>query len=164
MKTPPEDALSLLRAYLAAEYRAAASGTPVTLRIGQAARVPGVADGAPLAFLTAWNPRSLARSESENRAALAELRAGLEREGARVLDGDGVAADGSWQEPSLLAIGLTPERADEWARTYEQNAIVTAVAGEPARLRVHRTEWRDGATSARLDTTFVDWVASGAAG
>lgn len=163
MKTPPDDALALLRAYLAAEYRVDAD-PPFALRIGTPARIPGVPDGTPLAFVTAWNPRSLARSEGENVKALAELRAGLEREGARVLDGAGVAADGTWQERSLLALGLEPDRADEWARTYEQNALVTARAGEPARLRVHRTEWRDGAAAARLDTTFVDWVASGAAG
>lgn len=162
MKTPAEDAIALLRAYLAAEYRA--DGGRMVLRVGEpVASADGLPAAVPLAFLTAWNPRSLARSERENLTALADLQAALEREGARVLPGEGVAADGSWREPSLLAIGIEPAAADEHARRHEQNAIVTARVGEPARLRVHRLEWRDGADAAGLDTRFIDWVASRAA-
>jgi hypothetical protein len=162
VKTPAEDALALLRAYLAAEYRADAGR--IVLRIGEP--IPagaGMEPGAPVAFLTAWNPRSLARSERENRKALADLRAAIERGGAKVLDGEGVDPRGSWREPSLLAIGLDAEHADDFAREHEQNAIVAGRVGDPARLRVHRLEWRDGTAAAGLDTRFIDWVASAAA-
>lgn len=161
MKTPADDAIALLRAYLQAEYRADGG---IVLRVGDTvAPAAGLPPGTPVAFLTAWNPRSLARSERENTTALADLRAALEREGARVLEGEGADPGGSWREPSLLAIGIEPDAADEHARRYEQNAIVTARVGEPARLRVHRVEWRDGAEAGGLDTAFIDWVASRAA-
>ena len=162
MKTPAEGATDLLRAYLAAEYRADAG--KIVLRVGEAIpAMPGLAAATPVAFLTAWNPRSLARSERENTKALGDLRAALEREGAQVLAGEGVDPRGTWREPSLLAIGLEAARADDHARAHEQNAIVAGRVGEPARLRVHRIEWRDGAREAGLDTSFIDWVASAAA-
>lgn len=161
VKTPPEDSLALLRAYLGADYRAIDGTRNFLLRIGEPVRGDGGLPGdAPLAFLTAWNPRSLARSERENTTAMADLRAALERDGAQVVDGESAGPDGSWREPSLLAMGLEPDRADAHAARYEQNAIVTARAGAPARLRVYRTEWRDPVEASDVDTRFIDWVAS----
>ncbi|HVF36265.1 MAG TPA: DUF3293 domain-containing protein [Candidatus Saccharimonadia bacterium] len=159
MKTPPEDSFALLRAYLGADYSAGDGARKWLLRIGQTPQGEAEADVA-LAFLTAWNPRSLARGERENTTAMADLRAALERDGARVLDGEGSCPEGTWSEPSFLALGLSPERADAHAARYEQNAIVTARAGEPARLRVYRVEWKEPVEAASIDTRFIDWVAS----
>lgn len=161
MKTPPEGSFDLLQAYLGADYRAADGAQEWLLRIGEAtATGADVPAGTPVAFLTAWNPRSLARSERENATAMADLRVALEREGARLVDGEGSCPKGTWREPGFLAFGISPERADAHAARHEQNAIVTARAGDAARLRVYRTEWREPVAATGIDTRFVDWVAS----
>ena len=99
------------------------------------------------------------RDDAANRAALAALRSVLASH-ARVHEAVGADAGLTWHEPSLLAIGLPLDLADREARRHAQNAIVTVRAGEPARLRMYRPDWRAAVEAANLDMRFVDWVAS----
>lgn len=157
MPEPDSEPVRLMREYLAADYRASVDGREAVLRIGAAP--PSWLAHEDLVFITAWNPRSIPRAEADNRAALAALRDALGGH-ARVHDAVGSDPDGAWHEPSLLAIGLALDLADREARRHDQNAIVVARAGAPARLRVYRDDWRSAVEAASLDTRFVEWVAS----
>ena len=79
------------------------------------------------AFVTAANPRGEMRSEAQNRAALAELEAGL---GYPFLRGEGRDPQGRWPaEPSLLVLGMARGEAEALGRAHRQNAIVFAEKG-----------------------------------
>src|SRR5688500_4646073 len=79
------------------------------------------------AFVTAANPRGEMRSEAENRAALAELEAGL---GYPFLRGEGRDPQGRWPaEPSLLVLGMARGEAEALGRAHRQNAIVFVEKG-----------------------------------
>src|SRR5688572_2934081 len=139
MHAPSSDPVRLVREYLDADYRATVDGRAVLLRIG--APAPSWLRDVGLVFLTAWNPRSTPRPDAENRVALAALREALAQH-APVHDGVGADVQDTWQEPSLLAIGLPLDVADREARRHEQNAIVVARPGDAARLRIYRPVWR----------------------
>ena len=124
---------ALARAYRRARYRVADGDAAFDMRIGEpceplralmARRGVGRA-----AFLTACNPRSVRRSDDDNRAAQALLRAAAESAGFVVLDGAGLDPDGDWPpEPSLLVLGIDRERAAALAERFGQNAFVWLAA------------------------------------
>lgn len=157
MPTYDSEPVRLMREYLDAEYRASVDGRDAVLRIGKPP--PSWLRHEDLVFITAWNPRSIPRTETQNRAGLAALRDALAPH-ARVHEAAGSGAGGTWHEPSLLAIGLPFDIADREARRHDQNAIVVARAGGTACLRLYRTDWRAAVEAASLDTRFVEWVAS----
>ncbi len=110
--------------YRRSEYRI---GSPfnLTLRVNQPAT--GLPDG-PWVFLTAWNPRSEPKSESENRAKQLELEALLRNEGVRCVPALGWDPLQEWaDEECILALGLQRERALELGRQYGQNAILVGI-------------------------------------
>lgn len=79
------------------------------------------------AYLTAWNPHSVATPTAVNTAAMARLEQELTAAGWRWLRGQGVDPAGAWPaEPSVLVLGLDTSSAVALARRYEQNAIVCA--------------------------------------
>lgn len=80
------------------------------------------------AFLTAFNPYSVAADEAENLSAQEKLRIELEGRGARLLmSGEGRGRSGDWPaEPSILALGLAYHDAVELGRAFCQNAFVFA--------------------------------------
>jgi hypothetical protein len=130
----------LARAYQATHYVVEAQGGAFTLRVGAESaelgalmRARGI-EGA--AYLTAYNPWSLPRGTAENDAAQRALEAGLAALGCTLLPGAGHDPSGHWPpEPSVLALGLSLERAIDAARRWGQNAFVWIDrAGEPCRL------------------------------
>jgi hypothetical protein len=79
------------------------------------------------AYLTAWNPGARERPEPENRAAQERLRARLAR--FAVLEGAAEGDDGSWSEPSFLALGIARGEAITIAGEFGQAAIVMGRRG-----------------------------------
>lgn len=135
---------SLLQSYLTTEYRVygAATMERFTLRIG--ARHPRLATlqrrkrTCCSAFITAWNPHSRMRSRTLNQAAQRRLMRDLRQLHCKVIRGEGVAADGRWKEPSLLALGLKRNAALRLARRYGQNAVVVCNKHGVPRLAILR--------------------------
>jgi hypothetical protein len=134
------DTAELIAAYHATGYRVVddAGVLLAESRIGQpSASVDRLlaAHGARSAvFITAWNPRSVARSARDNQAAHDRLVADLADRGARFLPHIGVGADPAWAEHGAFVLDFATADALALALAYEQNAIVVAARGEPARL------------------------------
>jgi len=77
------------------------------------------------AFLTAYNPYSQLRSNTENQAAQAKLLAELAQAGIETIDGLGTDPHDDWDaEPSVLALGLSRSHAEQLADQYGQNAFL----------------------------------------
>jgi hypothetical protein len=83
------------------------------------------------AYLTAWNPFSVASSPKENAVRQQMLVADLKHLGVPMTGGVGVDPSGQWPgEDSLLAMGLSEDEAIILGWLYGQNAVVWA--GEDA--------------------------------
>jgi len=125
--------------YRAAEYCVHGDGPCGVLRIGEAspwldALLP---DGAGAAFLTGWNPLGSLQDPAANRAANARLAERARALGIASIAGTGRAPDGSWEEQSLLLVGLSATQAMELAREFRQLAYVWI----PGRRRVPALAW-----------------------
>lgn len=119
---------SLQDAYLATEYRVLPPHA-FTLRIG--ARSDALLDlyrageTREAAFLTAWNPVSVAASDEQNRSAQALLVERLASIGVAALPGLGIDPASDYPgEESVLALGLPRELAIRIAQDFQQNALV----------------------------------------
>lgn len=149
------DITSLLRAYHAADYRWEASGQWHPLAIG--ATAPALEDAFPDAssfgLLSAWNPCSVERPESVNRAEDARLLAQLEDTGLVFRAAFSAARNRTWREPSWIVMDMPLDAFDALARGHGQLATVHARRGEPARLRMYRAK---PAGAPALD--WVDWL------
>jgi hypothetical protein len=87
------------------------------------------------AFMTAWNPGSIAKARAANDAAQAKLAALLTSMKYTWLTGRGASDDGSWgPEESLLVLGISRRKARRLGRRFGQFAIVTGRAGSAATL------------------------------
>ncbi|MEA3200684.1 MAG: hypothetical protein QOE90_2112 [Thermoplasmata archaeon] len=122
----------LERAYRVTTYAAG----PLRLRIGE----PNAAldellarhGAATWAYLTAWNPGSVPRGETENRAAARRL---LDRlAGYPCIEGESVGDGGAWREPSVLVLGIRRDEALAIARDFGQLAFVVGERGGAPRL------------------------------
>ena len=123
---------STIEAYLATDYRV--PGPPaLVLRVGQ------INDGlaalhsrfacAHSALLTAWNPFSEIKPESENQAAQADLEGEIAALGAICWPACGADPLGKWPpEDSVLALGLELKAAARLGRKFNQNGFVWAGA------------------------------------
>jgi hypothetical protein len=131
---------ALIAAYRATDYVVfMAEGGEVTLNIGRPnAAFDRVLDrrGATTAVVvTAYNPRSVVLSESENRARHAELTALLEARGYGYGLGEGRDPAGQWKpELECVVFGIPLETGLEIARRFAQNAIVFVRKGEAPEL------------------------------
>ena len=119
----------LLATYLAAHYKVTGTAKPFVLRVGhRSAELASVhrANGANCsAFITAWNPQSVVRSEAENRASQKRLESELTAIGVRLVAGTGADPAGVWPgEPSVLAVGISRSEAERVGRKFGQRAIV----------------------------------------
>jgi hypothetical protein len=119
----------LLSAYVAAHYKVTGTTIPFVLRIGQ--RCPELASVhlangvSRSAFITAWNPRSVATSERINRASQKRLETQLTGMGLRLLAGIGEDPSGAWPgEPGVLVLGISRGEAERIGQTFGQLAIV----------------------------------------
>ena len=87
------------------------------------------------AFITAWNPGSIALDTAENRRRMTDLCGRIALLGLPMLEGEGVGTGGDWPpEPSLLVLGIGASEAVELGRAFGQVAIVVGRLGAPARL------------------------------
>ena len=86
---------------------------------------------ASAALLTAWNPRSEPRPETENAASQATLVAELA--GRRWFEAEG-SGDGWPPEPSLLVAGLGRSEAAVLAARFRQHAFLYCETGRPVEL------------------------------
>ena len=103
------------------------------------------------AFVTAANPRGVARDCTANEAAMAALRASL---ALPWLPGEGRDPEGRWSaEPSLLVLGIARADAQALGRRLEQNAIVFIERGHAPELLLLRR------MRLVLDTqVWLDWL------
>ena len=120
---------NLLAAYAATHYIVNGVERPFVLRVNERSaplevlhRRHGVDRSA---FLTAWNPRSQRRADAINQAAQSELEATLRASGLKLFSAIGIDPDGNWPgEPSVLALGIAREQAEQIGRQYGQNALL----------------------------------------
>lgn len=116
-----------MNAYLATTYWVLGD-RPMGLRIGVRApgleAVTGRGMGGLIAFITACNPASRPRPTDENAHRLKEAQEALSARFKLWIPGVGMAEDGCWCEPSLLAWPLTEAEAGELASAWGQNAWV----------------------------------------
>jgi hypothetical protein len=128
---------ALIAAYRAAVYRVFAE-PPFDLRVGAAsAELDALlaAQGVSVAaFVTAWNPGSVARDDSINQAGLDRMEDALVTAAYAVFPAEGVSDDGTWSEPSLLVMGLPREEALTLAREHGQMAFLSLHTGEAVAL------------------------------
>lgn len=143
----PREAIPPLGAETLASYRAARyvvhDGDGVTtLRLDvhnpDLAALMRAHGAASACFVTAFNPFSEERTQEENEAANAGLRAWLRARGWPLLEGDGCCGeDDRDAERSFLAFG--PSAEDAWALcvAFDQNAVVFAGADAVPVLLFH---------------------------
>lgn len=87
------------------------------------------------AFITAWNPDSVALPLAENERRQTELMQDLRQRGLQVVSGRGHHLSNGWEpEESLLVLGLQMEAARVLCKKYGQLAFVTAQRGGRAEL------------------------------
>jgi len=161
MTTPHADAghrtplAGLVRAYLDAVYRWRRDDDWHDLRIGLPAPALELLYPAAGTFglLSAWNPRSVERSEAVNREADARLHRELAATGLVYLPAFGSAVDRSWREPSWVVAGMALEDFDALSRRHGQLGTLWWPRGGAGRLRV------DAARPAGFDLDeHVDWL------
>ncbi|MEO5896374.1 MAG: DUF3293 domain-containing protein [Vicinamibacterales bacterium] len=88
----------------------------------------------PWAFMTSWNPAPRTLTKAENDSRQHRLRRDLDARRLRYLEGLGVAQDRSWEEESLLILGISRAFAIALARKYGQLAIVVGERGGRSEL------------------------------
>lgn len=117
----------MIQAYLATTYWVLAD-RPTGLRIGVPApdleTVTGGGMGGRIAFITACNPASRPLRTDENAKRLRDALEILSGRSKRWIPGVGMADDGCWCEPSVLAWPLTEVEARELAAFWGQNAWI----------------------------------------
>ena len=139
------DARQFEAAYRATDYVVEAAGGAFTLRIDEPSAALALLHAQRgvrhSAYLSAWNPGSVARVVADNEAAHARLLAALAASGLEGIEGWGRDPGGEWPaERSLLVPGLVRSAALALARQFGQNAFLHA--GEDA---VPRLVWTGGA-------------------
>jgi hypothetical protein len=125
----------LLEAYRATDYVLfVGDGHDVTLNIGTPNRdfdrVLDRRHTTTAVVVTAYNPRSIVLSDTENRARHAELTALLDARGCDYALGEGRDPTGHWKaELECVVFGIPVEAGLELARRFDQNAIVFVKRG-----------------------------------
>lgn len=145
----------LVHAYLVAEYRWALGDDWLNLRIGE--RAPDASrrfpEAAQFGLMSAWNPCSVERPETINRAADDVLQQDLRDSGRRFLPAFSSAVNRSWREPSWLVVDLPLAGFDALSRRYGQLATLHWTAQDAVRLRVDALRPR-----AFADHPSIDWL------
>ncbi len=129
----------IVEAYRTAIYEVDGPFRPIQLRIDEpntaADRLLAHAGVRTAAFITAYNPASVALCEAENRAAHENLARELERRAFPHFAARGLDPAKQWPaEPGFLVLGLTREDAVTLGRQFDQNGIVWLIAGRAPEL------------------------------
>lgn len=132
------------RAELEKEYRKSiyvvfADEIEIIFRIGENShavnRLLNEHNARNFAFITAENPRSEILTDAENKARQAELRKTLCAEKLEFLEGYGADEKGNWKrEKSFFIFDVSPIKAAEIGKKFEQNAIVCGAKDEKTEL------------------------------
>ena len=140
IRIPPE----LLAANAATLYEIDTPDGTALLRVGQPVPETLHALMFPwdrLAIVTAFNPFSVTLSPEENLRRHEVLRETVDTAGRRMLGGAGRDVAGQWPpETSLAIFDATDNELDNWMLAFGQNAIVAAIRGGLAELRLHPHE------------------------
>ena len=120
--------LENITGYRAAIYRVFGE-IPFVLKIGQPSEplrnLYGKYRCASSAFITGWNPYSVAASDVENVAAQSRLESKLRERSIPFIAGVGEDSAGIWPgEQSILVLGITLDVAISFGVDFHQNAIV----------------------------------------
>lgn len=136
--TEKKDREALLAAYRATRYVVLDGDREIAARID--ARDAGIdallaRTGAESGtFITAWNPRSEAKTRAENDQANREMAAALAAAGRRWLPHVGRGEGSGWAEQGFFVLDLPEPAAIELAERFGQNAVMQVERGQPARL------------------------------
>lgn len=119
---------ALLAAYRRTRFCADTAQGRLVIRVGETCpELDGLlrATGcARWAYITAFNPGSVRRSDDQNYARR-ELEDTVRRLGHPMFPGEGIGDDGVWPpEPSILVLGIEREAAVQLGRRFGQRAIV----------------------------------------
>jgi hypothetical protein len=119
-----------IAAYTATRYRVN-QREPFALKIGKASaplrKLYEDYNCSSAAFITTWNPYSMAVSADENTEAQSRLEDRLIAEAIPFIAGIGEDPSGQWSgETSVLALGLSLDAAKSFGVEFLQNAIVWA--------------------------------------
>ena len=146
----------LVEAYLASDYQWELGGRWRPIVLGEVADdlEDAYPDAAGSGLLSAWNPHSIVRPESENRQADELLAAALAGSGAKHRPGFSSARNRSWREPSWMVMDMPVEDFDAIARRFGQLGTLYARRGQPMRLRIYRER-----PAGFADPGLVDWIA-----
>jgi hypothetical protein len=128
-----------LAAYLQTRFCAETAQGRVVIRVGRAQPdLDAILRGAGCsvwAYITAFNPRSVRLSASENDMRQRELEDAVRKLGHVMFPGQGIGDDGTWPaERSVLVLGIERDAAIGLGRRFGQRAIVCGRLGEPATL------------------------------
>ena len=126
-------------AYCAASYYVDGPAGRFVLRIGaniaDVDRLAAAHEVNAWAYITAYNPGSVATPRERNEARQQELEHAVAEAKYRFSRGESQADDGAWEaEPSLLIFGIGEPEAAMLGRRFQQAAIVYGERGGPARL------------------------------
>lgn len=145
----------LLEAYVKADYRWQFNGNWRRFRVGDL--VPEMDQAFPdargFALISAWDPMSLPRAESANRAEDAALEQLITSMGYERRPGFSSANDRSWREPSWLAIDMPPGIVDALGKRFAQLGTLYWARGQPVRLRMDAA-----APPSQAARAHVDWL------
>lgn len=135
----PERVEELFSAYMATSFEASTPRGVVRLRVGEPSetldRLLLEVGEAHWAYVTAWNPGSVALSEDENQRRNERLREDLEKAGYSFFEGTGVPDDPGWTgEASFLVLGMSARDATELGRRWGQVAVVVGTLGHAPSL------------------------------
>lgn len=147
--------VTLLHAYLAADYRWEQGGHWHEFTLGEPAQMleTEYPDAHGFGLVTAWNPHSVERPEPINRRADDELRALLDAGGWPHRPAFARARNRTWREPGWLVAGIALPEFDALARRFGQLSTLYAVRGGPVRLRMYAHPPASSGTH-----PWVDWV------
>jgi hypothetical protein len=122
-------------AYAATRLLVDAAGRPLLFEPDEAGKCGDwTLAASSLHVVTAWNPRSVALTDAENRARQARLQSVVDLLGYRSLDVIVQAVSGDWPaEPGLGLVDVTRPRAVALGVLFDQTAVFELT---PAALRV----------------------------
>ncbi len=145
----------LLAAYLDADYRWHVAGDWRPLRVGE--RAPLIETAYPAArhfgLVSAWNPHSRTRPETENRQQDAALCQALADNGCEFTPAFGSGLNRTWREPSWGVLDLPLEQFDALGRRFGQLGTLWWMRGDAVRLRMYATAPADASAQ-----PMVDWL------
>lgn len=128
MKDSTNISPDLIQAYQETHYKVE-GGSPFTLMVGQVSeevlKVFSERGFKSCAFVTAWNPYSIALKPEENAIRERKLNLHLNAQGLEHTPGEGVHPSNGWAgERSSLIWGVLETSAREIAEAFQQNAFI----------------------------------------